>query len=112
MNAVDLARLQQDLRAAEDVACEAAKDAPDGGSCCRDAVFLRVGLDCSVKRKSKAIDDVVGSDSYIRTRWWRGYLLNIGVRYGQASRRTKAVEAATAFLKERGWDVCTFYAVD
>ena len=112
MSAIDLAKLRRDLAEAEDVAREASKDVLDGGSCCNDAVFLNVGSHCAIKRKSKAVDAVVGGDRYLRNGWWRGYLLDVGARYGQASRRTAAVEAATAFLKERGWDACTFYAVD
>lgn len=107
----DLAKLQRDIADAEAVAMIAAAGVGDGGSCCNDAVFLNVGSGCAIKRKSKAVEAACGG-YYLRTRWWRGYVLSVGSRYGQATRRTVGVEAATAFLKQRGWDVVTFYAVD
>lgn len=110
--AAHLARFQDDLRAAEDVARAAAEGKSDGGSCCLDAPFLTVGAGCVFGRKSKALSEALGGDSYIRSGWWRGYMLTVGTRYGQGARRTAAVEAATAFLKSKGWDVVTYYRAD
>lgn len=106
------ANLSADLKLAEDAARAAAEGKADGGSCCLDAVFLNVGRDCSFTRKSKPLTTAVGYDSYIRSGWWRGYMLSVGTSCGQGARRTAAVEAATAFLKGKDWDVVTYYRVD
>ena len=109
MNLIE--QLERDLERVREVAAEAVEGVEDGGTCNLDCVFLRTGRNCRIKRRTKALDEVIDGT---RSGWLgqTGYLMGIGAQHGQANRRTKAVQAALSFLREQGWDVSLYSQMD
>ncbi|OMF35215.1 hypothetical protein BK133_10915 [Paenibacillus sp. FSL H8-0548] len=109
---MDYAKLTNDLREANQIACEAVKDSDDGGTCNLDSCFLQIPR----ARETKVLDAIKAAGLYCRakTLWgWigRGYMIK-PTSGGQGDKRTKAVEAMSKELKQRGWDVTTYYKMD
>lgn len=102
-------KLVNSLNKAKDVANEFI-DSDDCGTCNLDSCIIKLPRwsenDITEVKKLSGI-----SIGFQLSGWHRGYrFVNIGS--GQANRRTRMAEAAKISLKEDGYDVCMYYAMD
>lgn len=101
---------------AHNAECDAKGLMRDGGTCNMDSMFLDVGRESTIKRSSAALKAALkaandGHEPCHKSYGWRkGFWL--GGCWGQGHRNEVAVKAGVAFMKEKGWPVSYWAAMD
>ncbi len=111
---LDTTKLTETLRNAIVQAQEAIKGVEDGGTCNFDSVFLGVGKNAQIPRKSGSVEKAIqdsGATYWFNSGLRRGYVVDVGVG-GQGYTRTRAVELACQVLKAAGFDAAVWYQAD
>lgn len=108
--ATNYEKLINDLKEANEKACEAVSQVDDGGSANRDSVFLRIPR----AREVSVLDSIKKAGLYCRrkSQWiGQGYFIS-PTSGGQGDKRAKAVEIMSKTLNDNGWDALTFCQMD
>jgi hypothetical protein len=108
---IDYDQLTTDLKEACKVAQATAESVQDLGSCNLDYIKINIGKPYKIKRCTKKVKEaaqaagckIVGPSPYH---------LSLHSGFGQASKRTLALQAACDYLSSRGWDVSMRYVLD
>lgn len=99
--------LKKDLLYANVRALEVSDLAKDNGTCNFDTcVLFQKGLNYK-----KLKDTVMGAGLYV-SKWSAGEYHIYGYEKGQANNRTRMVETFTETLKNLGYNVSVYYAID
>jgi hypothetical protein len=86
-------------------------DSEDGGCCNFDSCVIKLPrwTEDDIEEIEEQTDVLIGSQ--LSSRWYKGYR-SIHIGSGQGNRNTRMAEAAEKSLKEDGYDVRMYYALD